>query len=124
MIHPRTTEAVNFTLDLLESHLIELRQRQLSEEQVDRFARLLEGAERFTLRLMPELVTEAPASLHSLRCTGPTRATGCVCRKIGVYQRTPVLMSTPRPESGPSTVRRSSGRTAEESGIQEVPDHG
>ncbi len=27
------------------------------------------------------------ASLHSLRCTGPTRATGCVCRKVMLYQR-------------------------------------
>lgn len=29
------------------------------------------------------------ASLHNLSCTGPTRATGCRCRKIRIYRRAP-----------------------------------
>ena len=27
------------------------------------------------------------ASLHSLKCTGPTRSTGCKCHKVVIYER-------------------------------------
>jgi hypothetical protein len=35
----------------------------------------------------PEPVYVSRASLHGLRCTGPTYRTGCRCRKVILYER-------------------------------------
>lgn len=37
--------------------------------------------------LRKPVLLRAVASLHDLRCTGPTRSTGCRCRKVTLYER-------------------------------------
>jgi hypothetical protein len=34
-----------------------------------------------------EYVVIRASSLHSLRCTGPTRSTGCRCHKVRLFER-------------------------------------
>lgn len=58
--------------------------RRLTDEERATYHRDWMRAYRARLREQSPLVV---GSLHDLRCTGPTRATGCVCQKILMYNR-------------------------------------
>ena len=55
--------------------------RRLTDEQRATYQRDWARAKR--ARTRPQRV----GTLHDLRCIGPTRATGCRCRKITMYRR-------------------------------------
>jgi len=86
MTRPWTSEeeGVNRHLDTLSSMLTSIGQRHLSEQQRDRFAQLLQRAERGLLAEFGvealSAVKEAGAGLHALRCTNAP----CSCTPIPV----------------------------------------
>ena len=55
--------------------------RRLTDEERATYQR--DWARRKRARTRPQRV----GTLHDLSCTGPTRATGCRCRKITLYLR-------------------------------------
>lgn len=57
-------------------------QRRVDKTQA---GRSLYQARKAGATLQPGRPRRALASLHALRCEGPTRATGCSCRKIPFY---------------------------------------
>ena len=58
------------------------RYRWLTDEQREHYHRDWMRAYRERQRVHPQSF----AALHDLRCTGPTRRTGCQCKKIPLYR--------------------------------------
>ncbi len=61
--------------------------RRLTDEERAHYKRDYMRRWRAAQKVATHRAIRSVGSLHDLACTGPTKATGCVCRKVMLYQR-------------------------------------